>query len=454
MAAGAAMALVAGLLVLSVAGPTDLSTEDAGTTSTEPSVQVLPWPSTLTTRPTPPVEEGASSRPGPEQVEPGDYPPLIQGRTFEVASIDQWWQALGAVQPGDGIVLTATIRQPLSYHGSRAGSDQTGADGTATRPITITSNEGVWIDPGNQGNNIGGFDLVGAVHVDLVGIRVRNSQFGIRIHNSTGSESRPLLTAHNVVEDTGHAGLHIAGGPGTESSWVTVRNNQIRRTGRTANRYGEGVYLGYGSEAWVDTTNHVTVTHNDISETGAEGIDIKPGTHDILVESNTIHDLAPIDGGAISALYVGDAPNPDRDTFSNIIIRNNRIWNQNLNGEAGSNDWAIWIGHGGVNVEDNVIWGLRDDPDRARAIRIRALAEFGPHPIRIVDNVFWTATGWSAEGDPSGAGNVQAADNRGPAGAQGIEIEVAAGGDQPTVGLTGPADDGDGPGSLVLAITR
>jgi hypothetical protein len=97
---------------------------------------------------------------------------------------------------------------------------------------------------------------------------------------------------------------------------------------------------------------------------------------------------------------------------------------------------------------------MRSNVDQTRAVRVRALSDFGPHPIRIVDNVFWTATGWAAEGQPSGAGNVQAADNVGPNGVSGVEIGVSPGGAVPGLGLTGPADDGEGPGSLLLGSTR
>jgi hypothetical protein len=81
------------------------------------------------------------------------------------------------------------------------------------------------------------------------------------------------------------------------------------------------------------------------------------------------------------------------------------------------------------------------------AVRVRALQSFGPHPIRIVNNVFWTSNGWLAVQEPSGAGNVAATGNRGPSGAAGVELALAAGGAVPAVGSGGTADAGGGPGS-------
>ncbi|MEL7207298.1 MAG: right-handed parallel beta-helix repeat-containing protein, partial [Actinomycetota bacterium] len=281
--------------------------------------------------------------------------------------------------------------------------------------------------------------------------RVRNSQFGIRLLQVSGTADHPVRIRHNRVVDVGHAGIHVAGNLShhTPSRFVRVEGNVIARTGRTAAAFGEGIYLGYGTREWVDRTSDVVVAGNRISQTTAEGIDVKPGTRNIAVVGNAIHDLSPTNGGAISAHYVGNTPNPDPATAGNVVIRRNRIWNLNLDQRAGANDWAIWIGHGGVTLEANVIWGLRNDANAARAVRIRALHDFGPHPIRIVDNVFWTATGWLAEGSPSGGGLVQAAGNRGPAGAAGVEVPIAPPSGAPPLGVGGPADNGGGPGSAL-----
>ncbi len=402
---------------------------------TAPTEPAEPTPTAPPTTATPPPTAAAST-----------------GATHDVANASQWRAAVAAARPGDTIRLTASIGQPLQYRGPRAsGSESIGADGVAGRPITITAAPDVWIDPGNHRNVLGGLDVIGAAHVHVVGVRVRNSQFGIRLLEVSGTADAPVRVTNNQVVDIGHAGIHVAGdlSDHTPSRFVRVEGNVVRRTGRVEAAFGEGIYLGYGTREWVDRTSDIVVVGNRISHTAAEGIDIKPGTRNITVAGNSIHDLSPINGGAISVHYVGVSPNPDPGTPSNVVVSRNRIWNHNLDNRGGSNDWAIWVGHGGVTIERNAVWGLRNDPGSVRAVRVRGLHDFGPHPIRIVDNIFWTAAGWMAEGNPSGAGSVQASGNRGPAGAVGVEVPIEPGPGVPALGAGGTADSGAGPGSAL-----
>ncbi len=440
-----AVALLSGFLIRPA--PTG-NADQSGQTFDQNAISAKAPPSTTSVA-------GASSKEAEE--EPPDSPTTsttqpapLPYTIHEVPNVDAWAGAVAAAQPGDTILLTGNINREIQYRGSRFQPEkQQGADGTAELPITITAAEGVWIDPGNLNNRKPGLDVLYTSHVHVVGIRVRNSQFGIRVQYSNGSPEVPILVADNLVSDIGHAGIHVVGQLQSHepSQYVRVENNVVTRTGLTAPEFGEGIYLGYGSREWVDLSSDIAVVGNDISFTTAEGIDVKPGTRNVLIEGNLIHDLSPVRGGAISAHYVDNAPNPDPGLNSNLLIRDNRIWNMNLDGRPGANDWAIWVGHGGVTIENNAIWGLRNDPNRTRAVRVRALHDFGPHPIRIVDNVFWTATGWLAEGSPSGANSVQAGGNRGPSGVPGIDVPISPDSNTPPLGSGGLADLGSGPGS-------
>ncbi|MFV0258737.1 MAG: right-handed parallel beta-helix repeat-containing protein [Acidimicrobiales bacterium] len=391
-------------------------------------------------------------RPTPADTNAGEFVrPAAGGSTRLVATAAQWDAAVGAAMPGDVIRLTATINTRLIYRGTHDTSGGDGRDGTAEAPIVITSDPGVWIDPGNRSNNVGALDVIAADHVSVIGVRVRNSQFGIRCQQCRGTAAAPVRVSGNVVTDIGHAGIHIAGhwSDHAPSSHIWLEGNNVAATGRIAARYGEGIYIGYGGYEWLDVTSNVTVVDNEISFTGAEGVDVKPGTSEVTVRNNRIHDLAPIDGGAISAHYVNAVPNPHPQQLDRVRVEGNLIWNQNLNGVGGANDWAIWVGHGGVEVVGNLVWGLRNDPSRTRAVRVRATQDFGPHPIIIKDNIFWTARGWVAEMTPSGAGNVQASGNRGADAATNEETVTAADfvGPIPALGAAGTADAGSGPGS-------
>ncbi len=418
------------------------------TTAPPPTTAAPTTPTTAAPPPPPPATTPATPPPAPAAA--ATAAPV--GTVHDVASPADWQAAVARAAPGDTIRLVSTIRAPLRYRGPRTDGDETkGVDGAPGRPITITAAEGVWIDPGNHYNLLPGLDILGAAHVHVIGVRVRNSQFGIRLLNSSGSPDAPIQVRANRVTEIGHAGIHVAGAldDHAPSSHVRVVGNHITNTGRTAPEFGEGVYLGYGTTEWVDRSHHLVVAGNRISHTTAEAVDIKPGTRNVTVSGNLIHDLSPIRGGAISAHYVGIRPNPDPAAAGNIVIRDNRIWNVNLDGRAGSNDWAIWVGHGGVTIKGNAIWGMRNDPGRTRAIRIRALQDFGPHPIEIVDNLLWTAHGWMAEGEPSGAALVRSSGNQGPPGAAGVEVPLQPHPSAPPLGAGGNADSGGGPGTAL-----
>jgi len=367
-----------------------------------------------------------------------------------VSNQAEWAEAVASAQPGDVIRLTATINSRLEYRGDNDGGPASGVDGTAQQPIVITSDPGVWIDPGNITNDRGALDLLHVDHVHAVGVRVRNSQFGIRCHQCHGSPAAPIQITNNVVTDIGHAGIHVGGHWSTHepSSNVVVKGNTVTRTGRSAARYGEGIYIGYGSSEWIDTTSEVTIIGNNIGFTTAEGIDIKPGTTNIVVADNLLHDISPIDGGSISAHYVNSTANPHPEQLDRVVITGNRIWNQNLNGAPGANDWAIWVGHGGVEVTGNRIWAMRDR-DQAIGVRVRAMQDFGPHPIVIKDNVFWVANGWVATGQPDPTSNIEASHNQGPnsAGNEIVMDVTGFAGPIPPLGEAGDADSGSGPGS-------
>lgn len=377
--------------------------------------------------------------------------PVGAGTTIEVGSLADWDLAVASAQPGDVLRLRADIPGRLVYQGSHHGYSGPGADGTARAPIVITADPGVWIDPGNLSSGQAALDVIAVDHVHVVGVNVRNAQFGIRCLQCRGTDAQPVRIAANRVTLTGHAGIHVGGHGASHapSSWVVVEDNVVDLTGRTTATLGQGIHLGYGGAEWVDTTGNVTVRGNDISQTGAEGIDIEPGTRDITVENNAVHDLAPLTGGAISAHDVNLVPDPHPARIGAVTVRANRIWNLYLGGTPGSDLWAIGVGHGGVDVVQNWVWGLGGDQAAVRAVRIRASQEFGPHPIRIRDNVFWTARGWVAEGQPSGAANVVASGNRGvdPGSSELVIGAAMFPGPVPDIGAGGTADAGAGPGS-------
>jgi len=404
-----------------------------------------------------PTERGSSSRPGSQsgassRPQPGAVQPVAGGVERRVANMGEWSAAVSAARPGDVIRLVANMSERLVYRGDNDGGNATGAHGTPEAPIVITADPGVWIDVGNVASNFAGIDIFYVDNVHVVGIGVRNAQFGIRCLQCHGTPDRPVRIVNNEFTNIGYVGIHVGGHLKTHaaSTNVLVEGNNVSHTGKLTARFGEGIYIGHGYNEWVDETSNITVRGNEVSHTTAEAIDIKPGTRDIVVEDNLIHHAAPIDGGSISAHYVHSVPNPKPDELDRLIVRNNRIWNQNLDGVPGASDAAIWVGHGGVEITGNVIWGFRIHPN-SRAVRVRSPQTFGPYDVVIADNVFWVERGWVADGWPLAVDSVAASGNKGPS-QQTAEVVVGANdfpGPVPPIGQGGDADTGGGPGSAL-----
>ncbi len=355
--------------------------------------------------------------------EPGSEPPrassqqvVFSGEVRKVGSLEEWEQAVASAEPGDELRLVSTINAVLPYRG-----DLGAPSGTPSSPIVITAEPGVWIDPGDPDNSKPALDIRSVRHVWVDGVQVRGSQFGIRYLAAGGSPETPARVQNSVVTDIGDACVQLSADPEDweVSSYILVESNDISRCGTVTPRFGEGIYIGYGKTQWIDETHDITVRSNEIYDLGSEALDIKTGSRNIVVEDNFIHDVGGIRGGVISAHYAVD-PNPSPNELDLVVIRRNRIWNVNLDNRPESNDWAIWVGHGGVQITENRIWNLRN-VSGARAIRVRAEADFGDHPITIKDNVLWAPVGWEAAGNPSGSHLVDARGNVGPAGSEGIE---------------------------------
>jgi hypothetical protein len=116
---------------------------------------------------------------------------------------------------------------------------------------------------------------------------------------------------------------------------VTVANNVIHDT-RQWMYNGEGVYVGSSSSGPLDNTNNVTIRNNQIFNINDEAVELKPGTHDCIVEGNTIHDAMrdPAYSGGAGAIEVNEATIDcpacagRRQTWGsnpNHIVRNNVV---------------------------------------------------------------------------------------------------------------------------------
>lgn len=196
--------------------------------------------------------------------------------------------------------------------------------GEPGNPITITAaddnNRPTFTDHSYSGR--AGIELIGARNVTISKVDVGNAMWGIRIKGSSG-----ITIDDVVIDDIGQEGIRVLQG----SSHVTISTSTITNTGRRPGEddrgkpyslFGEGIYLGTGSDP-SDEVHHITIDRNEISRTTAEAIDIKRPVRDVAITNNTIRDIRTASSGAIAIHVVKDysASNP------NIAVNFNTISN-------------------------------------------------------------------------------------------------------------------------------
>jgi len=222
-------------------------------------------------------------------------PIVLPTRATEiVATPNNLQQLIDRARPGTRIVLPAGFYPPTTIR-NRTGIDIVGpVDGTATFTTrNVTSGAGITIT--NSSN------------IAISGVTVTETLWGIQIRDSNN-----VTIAGNIVTEVGQEAIRVR----DNSTQVTIIDNTISYTGRRPGvdpeqqlpyrTFGEGIYIGSGRGA-PDATNNVTVTGNRIHHTSAEAIDIKDGTHTIVVSRNVIHDIATQTTGAV-VVHVGTEP--------------------------------------------------------------------------------------------------------------------------------------------------
>jgi hypothetical protein len=161
------------------------------------------------------------------------------------------------------------------------------------------------------------------------------------------------VTVQNcTVHHVGQEGIGVK----QNSDHVTIQNCTIHDTGRWTDRRfpnGEGIYIGTSSSGPKDNTGFTVVRDNTIYNTTDEAVELKPGTHDALVEGNTIHDVVlPQFGASVGAIELNQAIIPrvqEWPSNPNHVVRNNLVHNTSTAIRAGT----------GSSVYNNVIYGVR-----------------------------------------------------------------------------------------------
>ncbi|GEM_PF-1723644 len=218
--------------------------------------------------------------------------------------------------------------------------------GKPDQPTMIRS-----IEPGKAvlrgaGINSGRVKITGVSNLVFDGFGVTDWNQGIYVEASTN-----VVVRNCEVFGIGQDGIHVM----ANSEYVTIEDCSVHDTGQSSLN-GEAIYIGTGSAGPVDNSHHITVRNNTVFDIptdrfGGEAIELKPGTHDCVIEGNTIYNSRGSTNW-VGAIEVGESrlgvqnwpANPDH------IIRNNVL-----------HDVATAIRAGtGCQVYNNLIYGVSE----------------------------------------------------------------------------------------------
>jgi hypothetical protein len=191
------------------------------------------------------------------------------GAVKSVTNGAQLQAALGTARPGDRIVLAD------GTYTATKGQFEASSQGTAAAPITLVGTRSAVLTTGNVSGGGYGIHVTGS-HWVLQGFSVANSKKGIVLDGSDGTVIDSV-----DVGNIGQEGIHFR----DNSVGGVLRNSFVHDTGKSSPGFGEGVYVGSANSNWgtysqglPDHSDYVLIIGNHISNTAAEGVDIKEGT--------------------------------------------------------------------------------------------------------------------------------------------------------------------------------
>lgn len=253
------------------AAPEPSPTASAPTTPTPTPTAPTPTPTPTTTAPATPAPTPTTPAPTPSSPATDSGAP-----TVTVSTSAQLTAALNSAKPGHTIAL---------QDGTYTGKFVAPTSGTSAQPITLTGSSRAVLTTGSISS---GYALhITGDHWNVSGLSVARAAKGIVLDGSS----------HTVIDgvDVGNIGaeaVHLR----TGSSNVTVRNSRIHHTGLDKPSYGEGIYIGSAKSNWSsimgssttpDRSDVARIIGNTISDTSAEGIDVKEGTTGGVISGNT-----------------------------------------------------------------------------------------------------------------------------------------------------------------------
>ena len=239
--------------------------------------------------------------------------------------------ALGQIRSGDTIyVKTGTYNETLYI---------SNLYGTENSRTLIKAHVGCMVTLQGNGINTGRVKITGCNYLILDGFHITNMNQGIFIEGS----STHVTVKNCTIYAIGQEGIHIR----ENCSYITLEGNTIYNTDLYIYN-GEGIYIGTGSTGPLDNSHHITVSNNTIYNVGDEAIELKPGTHDCLIEGNMIFNA--VSGKTWGAIEVNES------------ILGVQYWNSNPNHIVRNNiihdtDTAIRAGTGCI-IYNNIIYDI------------------------------------------------------------------------------------------------
>ena len=184
--------------------------------------------------------------------------------------------------------------------------------------------------------NTGRIAVDGVSYLTIDGFDISNLNHCIQIRNG----SHHITVRNCNIHDSGNEVVRVFG----NSHDVLLENNIVHDGASLGGVNGEGFYIGTADG---DNTYNVTIRGNRIYNTKSEGVQLKPGTHDCIVESN---DVSANNTGTVPASSI-EVNNTNHGSNPNHIIRNNIVH------DSGPNSHGIRAGTG-CTVYNNIIYNV------------------------------------------------------------------------------------------------
>jgi hypothetical protein len=238
------------------------------------------------------------------------------------------------VAPGDVVyVKNGTYNEDVYIEGKNGGENY----------ITFRNYPGH--SPVIRGRGVGNGrnKIIDSSFVKFIGFTITNFQQGIFVERSNN-----IILQNLKVHEVGLEAVQIW----SNSSFVTVQDSIIHDTGKLG-RYGEGIYVGTAGSGQksppYDNTHDILLKGNTIHNTTDECIEVKEGAHNVIIDSNTMHDclldprITSPGWGSIELMQ----PEKFYGSDPNHIVKNNIIKTAKT---------GIGV-HTGATVFNNVIYG-------------------------------------------------------------------------------------------------